>query len=147
MSQAKATQQMKEDDEETRKLMEHMQKSKEHLESQARAASPTHYTQGDPTLGHPTPMEKELAERMKKGGHSRRRSGKRKRTRISGNTRRKSDKRKRTRTSGHTRLKSGKGSGPTRRKSGKGTRSTTRKSGGTMTLAKQDTIPLFVHGA
>ena len=112
MSQAKATQQMKEDDEETRKLMEHMQKSKEHLESQARAASPTHYTQGVPTLGHPTPMEKELAERMKKGGHSRRRSGKRKRTRISGNTRRKSGtrrrsaKRKRTRVSGHTRRKS-----------------------------------------
>ena len=116
MSQAKATQQMKEDDEETRKLMEHMQKSKEHLESQARTASPTHYTQGDPTLGHPTPMEKELAEHMKKGGRARRRSGKRKRTRISG----------------HSRRKSGKGTGRTRRKSGKRIRrmsGTRRRSG------------------
>jgi hypothetical protein len=117
MSQAKATQQMKEDEEETRKLMEHMQKSKEHLESQARAASPTHYTQGDPTLGHPTPMEKELAERMKKGGRTRRKSGK-----GTGRTSRKSGK-----GTGRTRRKSGKGTGRTRRKSGKGTGRTRRK--------------------
>ena len=120
MSQAKATQQMKEDDEETRKLMEHMQKSKEHLESQARTASPTHYTQGDPTLGHPTPMEKELADHMKKGGRARRKSGTRrrsgKRTRNSGHSKRRSSKR--TRISGHSRRKSSKGTRRTRRGAG-----------------------------